>query len=73
MRAPGIDDLFPDGLPIDVAWDTWRVGQSIFVPCLNTKKAVVQARAVARRKQYTLESQVRIENGYLGVRIWRTT
>ena len=73
MRAPGLDDLFPDGLPISVAWDAWRVGQSVFVPCLNTKKAATQARAVAKRKQYTVVVQVRIEGGHLGVRIWRTT
>jgi len=73
MRAPRLDDLFPDGLPIDVSWDTWQVGQSIFVPCLNTAKAIAQAEAVARRKGYTLVTRACIEDAHLGVRIWRRT
>jgi hypothetical protein len=73
MRAPRLDDLFPDGLPISVDWDQWDVGMSVFVPTLKPALAATQARAVARRKNYTLECRTAVENQHLGVRIWRIT
>jgi hypothetical protein len=73
MRAPRIDDVYPDGLPISIDWASWDVGKSVFVPCVNIRRAVNQAREIGRRRGYTLVDRTCIEDGYLGVRIWRTT
>ena len=72
MRAVRLDDLYPDGLPIEIDWDAWDVGMSVFVPCVNPSRAANQAREIARRKGYILKCQTCVEKQYLGVRIWRT-
>lgn len=71
MPLVRLDDLYPDGLAIEVNWDAWAVGMSIFVPCTGLNRAGMHARAIAKRKGYTLEIRSRIEDGFLGVRIWR--
>ena len=71
MPLVRLDDLYPDGLAIEVNWDAWAVGMSIFVPCTGLNRAGIQARAIAKRKGYALEVRSAIEDGFLGVRIWR--
>jgi lipid-binding SYLF domain-containing protein len=44
---------------------------SVFILCINTQEAVKQIKNIAKSKDWTLETHVRIENGKLGVRIWR--
>jgi hypothetical protein len=65
-------DLHPDGVLIEVNWDKMVVGASIFIPCINTEEAIKQAEAIFRQKTWQLEHRVRIEDGRLGLRIWRT-
>lgn len=67
-----LDDLHPDGIIIRIDWDAWAVGKSVFVPCTGLNKAGIQARAIAKRKGYTIVTRSCIEGGHLGVRIWRT-
>jgi len=33
-------DISPDGVRIVIDWDTFVVGTSIFIPCVNAKQAV---------------------------------
>jgi hypothetical protein len=65
-------DLHPDGVQVVVDWGSFRVGTSIFVPCINTTLAIDQAKQIANQKGWEIKAQTRIENGHLGVRIWRT-
>lgn len=67
-----IDDLNPDGLRITVNWEDMGVASSIFVPCVNTEKGKEQLKKLASRKDWTLDIQVCIEGGKLGLRAWRT-
>ena len=67
-----IDDLDPDGVKIIVNWDNMVIGASVFITCINTRKAVIQCTAIAARKKWTLKTSVIIQDGKLGVRIWRT-
>lgn len=73
MRVLGIDDLDPDGVPILIAWDRMRVGDSVFIPCVNTSAARKQLKGVFARRGW--QSRVRIldENHIWGLRIWRVT
>ena len=64
-------DLSPDGVQVIVRWDRMSVGTSIFVPCINTPEAVRQAKKITGGKGWRIETRVRIEDGRLGVRIWR--
>tara|TARA_R110000751_G_scaffold305248_1_gene421504 strand:- start:5472 stop:5642 length:171 start_codon:yes stop_codon:yes gene_type:complete len=54
-----------------VEWDGMVVGASIFVPCINTKKAIYQAKRITTEKGWGITGKTRIEGGKLGVRIWR--
>jgi hypothetical protein len=65
-------DLCPDGVRIEVNWDAFVVGASLFVPCINTEEAKKQSVKIFADKGWQLEHCIRIENGYLGLRIWRT-
>lgn len=67
-----LDDLYPDDIPVRIPWDTWEIGMSVFVPCIALNKAGIHARAIAKRKGYTIVTRTCIEGGHLGVRIWRT-
>jgi hypothetical protein len=66
-----IDDLNPDGVKIVVNWERMVTSSSVFILCINTSKCVKQVEKIAKRKGWTLETQIKIENNKLGVRIWR--
>ena len=66
-----IDDLNPDGVRIVVNWERMVTSSSVFILCINTNKCVKQVEKIAKRKGWTLETQIKIENNKLGVRIWR--
>jgi hypothetical protein len=68
-----VDDLCPDGVRIVVDWESMVVGASIFVPCINTKKATQQIKAYFKQQGWSSEVRTLSENGLLGVRAWRTT
>ena len=65
-------DLAPDGVRIVVDWGAMHVGTSIFIPCINTEKAKKQVKNVLIERGWEFLSKVRIENRYLGLRVWRT-
>ena len=44
---------------------------SVFIPCIDTSTAVKQLQTTAKNKKWQVETHVRIENGKLGVRMWR--
>lgn len=67
-----IDDLNPDGLRVTVNWDEMHVDSSLFLPCVNTEKAREQLRKLAKRKEWKFDTQTCIEDGKLGLRVWRT-
>lgn len=71
MGVLKLDDLDPDGVPIFVEWDRMRLGDSLFIPCLNTTAAMKQVRAVFARRRWNMRVQIRTENHIWGLRIWR--
>jgi hypothetical protein len=66
------DDLSPDGVRVIVAWADMDIGTSVFIPCVNTVEAKKQIKDLFRHKMWRHVIRVRIENGKLGVRVWRT-
>ena len=67
-----LNDLCPDGVRIIVNWDNMVTSSSVFILCVNTQVAIEQAKKITTAKGWQTESQVRVEDGKLGVRIWRT-
>ena len=65
-------DLNPDGVRIVVDWGAMVVGSSVFIPCINTNKALQQVKRICVEE---LEGDVRakmvIEKPFSGVRVWR--
>ena len=72
MVRPTNWKLNPDGVDIEVDWDSMVVGSSIFIPAINTTKLVSQARQKAGLRGWNLMYEVRIESGKWGVRFWRS-
>lgn len=64
-------DLIPDGVHIIVEWDRMAVGTSIFVPCINTTKAVQDIKRITAERGWDIELRVCFEKGLQGVRVWR--
>ena len=65
-------DIAPDGVRVVINWDSMVVGASFFVPCINTQQAVKELKRIAEEKEWSISVKSFIENGKLGVRIWRT-
>ena len=65
------DDLNPDGVRIIVNWDNMVTSSSVFILCINVTLAVKQINDVAKRRDWQIKTQVRVENKKLGVRDWR--
>ena len=60
-----IHDLCPDGVRIIVNWERMVTSSSVFILCINTSKCVKQVEKIAKRKGWTLETQIKIENNFL--------
>ena len=72
MSVVKLDDLNPDGVHIVVKWEDMDVGSSVFIPCINTDKAIQQLKTICvNRKGWDIRAKVVIENPHVGVRVWR--
>lgn len=71
MTRINIADISPDGVRIVIDWSKFVPGTSIFIPTINTDKAIEHIRKAARLNKNEIEKRVCIENGKYGVRVWR--
>lgn len=65
------NQIAPDGVAFDVDVDRFTVGTSIFIPCINTTKALQQVRRLTRLTPDQTEHRVVIEAEKYGLRVWR--
>ena len=70
-QAHNDNEISPDGVVFEVDLDRFTVGTSIFIPCINTDKAVRQIKKITKLTSKQLEYRVVIEAEKYGVRIWR--
>ena len=61
----------PDGVHLYPNWDDLEVGMSLFIPAVNLSKLNKQVQRIVDSKGWTIKQLDRIENGRLGVRVWR--
>ena len=73
MAVARLDDLYIDGICIRIDWDAWELGMSVFVPCIKYEVIVRQVDNIAKQKGFHTSHRMMLHDGYLGVRIWRTT
>lgn len=61
----------PDGVEINIAWEQFSVGSSVFIPCINTRKAKKQVENFVSSMDMQIRAVARSENNKWGIRIWR--
>ena len=61
-----------EGVQVQVDWGKFYVGSSFFVPCIQPQSFLISFLVHARRREFTVYSMKRVENGMWGIRIWRT-
>ena len=65
-------DLNPDGVRIVVDWGAMVVGSSVFIPCINTNKALQQVKRICVEEfGWDVRAKMVIEKPFSGVRVWR--
>ena len=60
-----------DGVEIEVQWDKFVVGASVFIPSLNMRRLIFDVMKAAHSEGMRITYTERVEAGYLGVRFWR--
>jgi hypothetical protein len=60
-----------ENLSYNVNWKNFRVGYSIFIPCLNCAQAKKDIQQTTKRLKIDIITKITIEEGIRGLRIWR--
>ena len=71
MTRLRVTDISPDGVRIIVDWERFTPGASIFIPAINTNKAIRHILKAAKLQKSQIKYRVTIENEKYGVRVWR--
>ena len=61
-----------ENVSYEINWKAFKRGTSIFIPCLDPKRAKREVMQVLNRLKVTVVTKVKIEDGIRGLRIWRT-
>lgn len=61
----------PDDVMMEVPIEYLDVKDSVFIPTLKPTELKLLLRRVAKEIEVTLETQNAIEDGYLGLMVWR--
>ena len=59
------------GIDFNINWSKFIVGASFFIPCLDSDIALKQIKRATRRLKFRIKTQVVIERGIQGLRVWR--
>lgn len=60
-----------EGVNYDVNWARFREGTSIFIACLDPKRAREEIDPVLKRLRMRVIIKITLEEGIRGLRIWR--
>ena len=71
LKVMRLGQVCPDGVVIDVNWDKFEIGSSVFIPAINLVELEKQVKKIAIKKDFQIKSAERIEKGKLGMRFWR--
>lgn len=61
----------PDGIEMEVPIEFMVVKDSVFIPTLMPAELKSLIKKVARELKYTVEMKNTVEDGYLGLMVWR--
>lgn len=60
-----------EGVTYEVEWKRFKRGMSMFIPCLDPRRAKTQLLAVTKRLRIKVLVKVVIVDGIRGLRVWR--
>lgn len=63
--------MLVEGVEYEIAWERFFPGTSLFFPCLDGERAKREISPVLKRLGLRVITQVRVENGVRGLRVWR--
>ena len=61
----------PDGVEMEVPIEYMVVKDSVFIPTLKPTELRVLVRRIAKELEFTIEMRTAVEDGYLGLMVWR--
>lgn len=61
----------PDGVEIDVPIEFMVVKDSVFIPTLMPTEVRYIVKRIAKELEYSVEMRNTVEDGYLGLMVWR--
>jgi len=61
----------PDGVEMDVPIEFMVVKDSVFIPTLKPTEVRYIVKRIARELEYSVEMRNTVEDGYLGLMVWR--
>lgn len=71
VGRPPYPRINPDGVEIKFDWKRLEVGQSVFIPCINTRSAQFQIMKIAKKLGYKFRYHAAMRDGFYGLRVWR--
>jgi len=60
-----------ESVSYQINWSKFRPGMSFFVPCIDAKAARAEVARVTKRLKIRVVTKVVIEEGVMGLRVWR--
>lgn len=60
-----------EGVNYEINWSRFLMGSSIFIPCLDPRRAKKTVRPIFERLNIDVLMKISIEDGIRGLRIWR--
>lgn len=66
-----LEVIKPDGVDIYIPIKEFVSGSSVFIPCIDTKKARNQINSYAKRHKITVKMATEQSKGMHGLRVWR--
>lgn len=66
-----VTDISPDGVRVVIDWSKFVPGASVFIPCVNTAKALEHFVEAGGVRRSDITHRIRVEDGKYGIRIWR--
>jgi hypothetical protein len=63
--------LLPDGVEMEVPIEFMIVKDSVFIPTLKPAELRHIIKRIAKELEYSIEMQNTVEDGYLGLMVWR--
>jgi len=59
------------GIDFNINWSKFVVGASFFIPCLDSEMPIKEIKRATKRLKFQIKTQVVVEKGIQGLRVWR--